>query len=163
MFGFALADYLIFGFIIIGATYVCIRGFADEIAGKAGFFIGFLLAMMFTVRIAYSIREVFNLDELLSALIAFCVLFVIGFVACLIVGRMSERALEGVGLSSLNHLLGFLLGIVEAFVIVCVVLTILGYQTVFNVNDALNNSFYYNKIFLPFRNWVMMSLPGVNA
>lgn len=153
--GISVLDIIIFVIFIAGGIVVTLKGFFNELGAKASYFIGFLVSMMFTRRLTYFIANALEVKALLVvSLITFLVLFYIGFFLCRILASVLTRAIEGVRLEIINKVLGFFLGIIEAFVAISLVLYILRYQTLFNLSKVLNNSFMYTKIFSPIYDWI---------
>lgn len=154
----SILDILILFLLLFSGIYVSTIGFFQELGSKASYFIGILSGLMFTKRLSILITEHTDISYgIFSAYLSFLFLFVIGSIFCRIVARIMESALNVVKLSNISRILGFFLGVLECFIVLSFILWILKYQTIFNINDFLNNSFIYNNITSPFALWISNS------
>ena len=98
-------DIIVFVLAIIGGIADTLTGFADAFSHRSGYIVGFFSGLMFTRIIADVFSQSFSLPPILSSLIAFVLLFLIGYGLC-IVGNLLET--DATGLRAVNGLLGFL-------------------------------------------------------
>lgn len=150
-------DIIIFVVFFAGGVVVAIKGFFRELGAKASYFIGFLTAVMFTRRLGGFIERQVGGEELLVSFLTYMALFFIGFFLCRLLSYVLATATEGIGLSVLDRILGFVLGVLEAFVCVALVIWLLNFQSVFNFSKIFSSSFMYNKVFIPLYGWISNS------
>ncbi|NMA23182.1 MAG: CvpA family protein, partial [Spirochaetales bacterium] len=114
---FNSVDIIVFGLAIIAGIGGTLRGFAKAFSHRSGYIVGFFAGLMFTKMIAELLAQSFNLPPLLATLVAWIVLFLIGYILMRIVGGLLETALEATGLRQVNALLGFLWGVFELSIV----------------------------------------------
>ena len=133
-------DIIVCSLAIIGGIADTLTGFADAFAHRSGYFVGFFSALMFTKLIAVLFVQSFNLPMLLASLLAFIILFLIGYALMRIVGNLLETALNATGLRAVNGLLGFLWGVVEVMIACAVILYVLELQKAFDFSSVMDKS-----------------------
>ena len=118
----SLADWIILGFLVFSVTAAAIEGFFHEAFKLAGLVVGYMLAAWQYQRLA----EVFA-PHLKSPWVGEIAAFLIIFFAVLIVaglaGRIARWAMKKAGLSSIDRLLGAILGLLRGALVVAIVLT----------------------------------------
>ena len=108
---------------------------------------------MFTKQLLYYAVSSLGIDvNIVSALIVFLILFYVGFILCRATAGICTKALDGIKLKFIDIALGFILGIVECFAAILIIVFILRYQNVIDVQSILVDSYMYNKIMLPLIN-----------
>ena len=125
---------------IIGGIADTLTGFADAFAHRSGYLVGFFVSLMFTKILSAVFVEAFTLPPLLGSLIAFVVLFIIGYALMRMVGNLLETALNATGLRAVNGLLGFIWGVAEVVIVAAAVLYILELQTAFDFSPVMDKS-----------------------
>lgn len=143
-------DYVIFILFVVGGIWGAIKGFLDEVATKFGYVLGFLLALMFTHSVCYFFREKAGFPAWFAAFIAYFVIFVVGYLAMKGIGAMISNIMDTANLSVVDNILGFFLGLVEAFLIMALFEYILGFQNLFNLKHIFEESLFSSKLLLPF-------------
>ncbi|PKL03062.1 MAG: colicin V production protein [Spirochaetae bacterium HGW-Spirochaetae-9] len=125
------------------------RGFAMEFSSRAGFLVGFVVALVFARLGASLVSDTFDLPILWSTLIAFIVFFIIGYVLMMMVGSLLDRTLDAMGLDWLDRLLGMVLGVVEVVVVVAFIVYLLELQNVVNLDAYLDPSVITSRFIRP--------------
>lgn len=154
-------DIIILVVLFAGGIVVSIKGFFRELGAKASYFVGFLTSMMFTRRLASFIYSRIEAEELLVSFLTYLVLFFVGFFLCRVLSSVLEKATDGIGLSVVDKILGFVLGMIESLICIAVVIWLLGLQNLFDFSSVLSNSFFYNKVFYPMYTVIIGSAPRV--
>lgn len=145
---------IVFIVIMLASGIACsIKGFFTELGAKASYVIGGLVSIMFTKQLLYYSVSSLGIDvNIVSALIVFLILFYVGFILCRATAGICTKALDGIKLKFIDIALGFILGIVECFAAILIIVFILRYQNVIDVQSILVDSYMYNKIMLPLIN-----------
>jgi membrane protein required for colicin V production len=101
---FNLVDVVIVVIAFLAAVVGSIRGFALEFSSRAGFLVGFVVALMFSRLGSSLLEDTFELPLLATTLIAFVILFLIGYLLMMMVGSLLDRTLDALGLEWLDRL-----------------------------------------------------------
>ncbi len=104
-----------------------IRGFVRELMSMAAVILGITAAVVFSGIAAASLSRYVE-SEAWSQVIAFLGLFLVVYVMVKIFETALDRLVERINLDSLDHALGFFLGLVEGLVVVFVLLLVLQIQ-----------------------------------
>ncbi|MDT4762939.1 CvpA family protein [Sphaerochaeta sp. PS] len=142
-------DIIVFALAIIGGIADTLTGFADAFAHRAGFIVGFFLALMFTKILSEVLLASFGLGMLVSSLISFVVLFLAGYVLMRVIGNLLDTALNVTGLRAVNGLLGFIWGVLEVVVFSSLILYMLELQTAFDLSSVLDRSQFILRLVRP--------------
>lgn len=145
-----IVDVLILLIALLAAVTGVMRGFVMGFSSRAGFLVGFLVALLFSKLGAALILDTFDLPPLWSTLIAFILLFIVGYVLVMLVGSMLERTLEAFHLDWLDRLLGLALGVFEALIMIAFIIYLLELQKVIDLSVYLNRSVITIKVIKPF-------------
>lgn len=146
---FNLVDVLIVLIAFMSAVVGTVRGFALEFSSRAGFLVGFVIALLFSQLGSSLLIENFDLPPLVATLIAFVVLFIVGYILMMMVGSLLDRTLDVLGLDWLDRLLGLVLGVVEVIVVVAFLIYLLELQQVVDVSAYLEPSVITTKLIKP--------------
>src|SRR3984885_8745457 len=118
----SIADWIILGFLVFSVAAAAIEGFFREAFSLAGLAVGYLLAAWQYQRLADWFAPHLKspwLGEIAGFLIIFfAVLIVFGFA-----GRIARWAMKKAGLTTIDRLLGAVLGLVRGVLVVAIVLT----------------------------------------
>jgi len=118
----SIADWIIIAFLVFSVTGAAIQGFFHEAFKLAGLVVGYLLAAWQYHRLADWFAPHLKspwLGEIAGFLIIFfAVLIVAGFA-----GRIARWAMKKAGLSSIDRILGAVLGLLKSVLVVAIVLT----------------------------------------
>lgn len=118
---------------------VTVKGFVAEFFSMAAFFAAFAAALHFYRPLAMRLK-VGGLSQMIMQLIAFFMLFIAVFVAVKLLQMLIATAFQNEVLRSLDHALGFFLGMIESYIIIVIIVVVLQLQPFFNVNDMLGCS-----------------------
>ncbi|MBZ5664999.1 MAG: CvpA family protein [Acidobacteriia bacterium] len=118
----SIADWIILAFLVLSVTGAAIEGFFHEAFHLAGLVVGYLLAAWQYHRLADWFAPHLKspwLGEIAGFLIIFfAVLIIAGFA-----GRIARWAMQKAGLSTIDRILGAVLGLLRGVLVVAVVLT----------------------------------------
>lgn len=160
-------DVIVFCLAMVGGIADTITGFADSFAHRAGFIVGFFIALMFTKILSELLFASFGLAMFFSSLISFVLLFLAGYVLMRVVGNLLETALDITGLKAVNSLLGFIWGVVEVAIFAAFVLYVLDQQKVFDLSSILDKSQFVLRLVKPLVpetvNWFTLTVNGANV
>ncbi len=155
---FNLVDVIIVLIAFMAAVVGTVRGFALEFSSRAGFLVGFVIALLFAQLGSNFLLERFDLPLLVATLIAFVILFIIGYILMMMVGSLLDKTLDALGLDWLDRLLGLVLGIIEVVVVVAFIIYLLELQRVVDLSAYLEPSVITTKLIKPLTpvglNWV---------
>lgn len=144
---FGLLDIIALVIILIGAVSGCITGFARQVANLAGFVISIPVALVFTRPLASVLVKNTSIPLLWSSLIAFVSICLVVFIIVAIFGSMLKRALELV--PALDHVLGFVWGLLATAVSLSIIIALLNYQSFFDISSITSNSVIVSDIIEP--------------
>lgn len=146
---FNIVDIVIILLAFMSAVVGAVRGFAMEFSARAGFLVGFVVALLFSRLASAMVMDTFNLPPLVATLIAFVLLFIIGYIAMMMVGSLLGNTLDALGLDWLDRLLGLALGVVEAFVVVAFIVYLLELQSVIDLSSYIEPSVITMRLIKP--------------
>lgn len=146
---FNVVDVVIVSIAFMAAVVGTVRGFALEFSSRAGFLVGFVIALVFSRLGSSLVVDTFDLPILVATLIAFVVLFLIGYLLMMMVGSLLDRTLDALGLDWLDRLLGLGLGIIEVVVVVAFIIYLLELQQVIDLSAYLGPSVITTKLIKP--------------
>ncbi|MDD3941674.1 MAG: CvpA family protein [Sphaerochaetaceae bacterium] len=146
---FNIVDVAIVAIAFFAAVAGAVRGFALEFSSRAGFLVGFVIALVFSRLGANLVLDTFSLPLFWSTLIAFIVFFIIGYLLVMAVGSLLDRTLDAMGLEWLDRLLGLVLGVIEVFVVVAFIIYLLDLQKVIDLSAYMNPSVITTRLLRP--------------
>ena len=153
-------DYVIFVLFIIGGIWGAIKGFLEEVSTKLGYVLGFLFAMMFTHTLSVFFRDKAGFPAWFAAFVAYFLIFITGYLLMKGLGAILSNIAESANITVVDNILGFFLGLVEAFIVMAVFEYILGFQNVFNLQHYFDESLFSSKLLLPFARAVASTVSG---
>ncbi len=116
------ADWIILAFLVLSVVTAALRGFFREAFGLAGLIVGYLLAAWQYHRLADwfapHLKSVWLGDIGGFLIIFFAVLILAG-----IAGRIAQWAMKKAGLTTIDRMLGGVLGLLRGALVVAIVLT----------------------------------------
>jgi membrane protein required for colicin V production len=146
---FVLLDIILFFLFLIIVFHAAFRGLIEEVSGIAWVVLGFLFAFAYYKEGAIFIRTKILSDvPFVPESIAFLALFFLTFLVVKILCGMLEKLINGVGLGSLDNLLGFVFGIVKGIAIVAFIIFLIRVQPITDGNKILQNS-VISKLLVP--------------
>lgn len=133
-------------FILISLVLILLdtlKGFVSSFFNKAAFVLALLFAFLFFSYGAFFYGQFIQIG-FLSALLSFVSIFAIVFLIVKIFQSLTKKVFFSNSImASLDRSLGFLFGLVEAFVLIIFILYLLQAQNIFSVDSLLGNSFFY--------------------
>ncbi|MDR0411136.1 MAG: CvpA family protein [Treponema sp.] len=141
----AVIDIIFLILIFIFAIHAGLKGFVEQISSIASVILGVLAGFFFYKNGADflktklpSLEDVKVLPEILS----FIILFFIAFAAVKFIGALLKNIVESVHLGKIDKVLGFLVGAVEGFALVAVVIFVIRIQPLFEPSSVLTGSVF---------------------
>lgn len=128
---------LVIGIIII--VKVSMRGFIDEFFSMAAFLLAIAAAFRF-YRLLAAYTKVSGLSLTAKRIIAFFMIFITVFIAVKLIQMLIAAVFDNEILNSLDHALGFFLGVFEAYIILIIVIAVLQLQPLVNMDDIIAHS-----------------------
>jgi len=133
---------ILFGAVILIFTVRCaLRGFIKEFMSMAALGLGLLAAVLFMKSASPLVVRLLGPD-FFPELIAFVAIFLIVFILVKIFERALNDIAQRINIDGVDRLLGFLLGLLEGFVLVCIILLLLKIQPLFDTSDLLGPSIF---------------------
>ncbi len=113
---FDIAAAIIFLFFAVRGA---VRGFIDELAGFVSIVVGFVLAKRFSNDVAAHLQAYIPEEWLVPA--AFALIFFVSIIVVAIIAYFLQNLLKLLFIGFINNILGFVVGVLKAYII-CVVL-----------------------------------------
>ncbi len=143
------------GFDIVGIVIIVffalrtgIRGFVKELLSMAAVILGIAAAVLFSGVASAYLEPQFGIEAPWSQIVAFLGLFVAVYIIVKLFESALNRIMEKINLAGLDHALGILLGIAEGLLLVLIILTVLQWQSIFDV-DAMIRESQFARLLLP--------------
>jgi len=154
--GLAVIDIVFIVIIVLFSLHCAVRGFVKEVMSLAAAILGILLAIFFFRTGADFIRDSFMPEvKTFPEIIAFIAIFFIVFSVVKLVEIMLKNIIEGVHLGGPDRVLGFVFGVAEGIIVVCLLLFLISVQSFFDSARILEGSFFA-ELLLP----VIMGIKG---
>ena len=154
-------DYILFIIFMIGGIWGAIKGFMDEISNKFGYVLGFVLALMYTHLLSPVFMDKLGFPKWVAALSAYFVIFVAGYLLMRGFGAILSNIIDTANLTAVDNLLGFFLGLLEAFCLFAAFEYILGYQNLFNLKKLFDESLFSSKLIQPFAEFCASTIKNI--
>jgi membrane protein required for colicin V production len=146
----AVIDVVFLGIIAIFAIRCAIRGLVSELMSMAALVFGILSAIFFFRKAAEIVRGRFMPDiKTLPEIISFIAIFIIVFVVIKFLESILKEIIAGIHLSGPDRFLGFILGLAEGVIIVCLLLFLINIQFFVDSSLILEKSFFAD-LLMPF-------------
>lgn len=126
--------------LLIAGIRCTFRGFVAEFLSALAILTGLITALIFTGALAPVLAPYLG-ETFWTAIVAFLLLFLAGYVLIKIVESTLHRMIEKIELEKLDQALGFFLGVVEGFIFLALLVFILEVQTVIELDGFLEESF----------------------
>jgi membrane protein required for colicin V production len=118
----SIADWIILGFLAFSVTAAAIEGFFHEAFSLAGLVVGYLLAAWQYHRLADWFAP--HLKSLWFGEVAgFLIIFFAVLIVAGLAGRIARWAMKEAGLSTIDRIMGAVLGLLKGVLVVAIVLT----------------------------------------
>jgi membrane protein required for colicin V production len=118
----SIADWIIIGFLIFSVAAAAIEGFFHEAFGLAGLVAGYLVAAWQYQRLANWFAPYLK-SPWVGEIAAFLIIFFAVLIVFGITGRIARWAMKKAGLSTIDRMLGAVLGMLKGALVVAIVLT----------------------------------------
>ena len=130
--------------IIIGIFMVValIKGFVNELFGKASWIIGIILAIFSYSKVSVMLQNKIS-NLILCNILAFLIIFAVSYIILKIIGAIIHKIFQMNILVGIDKTLGAAFGLIEGFAIVCLIMFIMNVQPFFDTSSLLANSFFY--------------------
>lgn len=116
-----VADWIIVAFLVLSVATAVVEGFFHEAFGLAGLVIGYLLAAWQYHRLADRFAP--HLKSLwLGEIAAFLIIFFAVLIVAGLAGRMARWVMKKAGLTTIDRMLGGVLGLLKGSLVVAIVL-----------------------------------------
>src|SRR5271157_1859571 len=116
-----VADWIILAFLVFSVVGAAMEGFFHEAFGLAGLVLGYLLAAWQYPRLAEWFAPHLK-SPWLGEIAAFLIIFFAVLLAAGVAGRMARWMMKEAGLSSIDRILGGVLGLLRGSLVVAIVL-----------------------------------------
>lgn len=137
-----ILDVICIGILLIAAIRCFFRGFIDEIMAAISIFLPLLVA----IAMYKPVTGWFKLQTIFSPVIAYGLSFVGVFVIIFIVVKFLHSSIESIvdnlELNTADRILGFIVGLAEGLIIISILLIVIKFQPLFNVDSLLQGSFF---------------------
>ena len=143
-------DYVIFILFMVGGIWGAIKGFLEEISTKFGYILGFILALMFTHKLSAFFQNKAEFPAWVAAFTSYFLIFVLGYLFMKGFGKILSNIVDSANLTVVDNVLGFVIGLAEAFLLISAFEYILGFQNLFNLQQYFDASVFSSKLLLPF-------------
>jgi len=148
--GLAVIDIVFLIIIAIFALRCALRGLVGELMSMAALVLGLLAAIFFFRKTAELIRGKFIPDvKALPEIVAFIAVFIAVFAVIKILETILKDIIERIQLGGADRFLGFLLGVAEGLVIVCLIQFLIIVQPFVEPSLILEDSFLAD-LLMPF-------------
>lgn len=144
---FGTLDIIVLAILLISAISGCIVGFARQFAHLAGFLVSIPVSLLLTRPFASLLIANSTIPPFWATMIVFVAIALIVYALIRIFGGMLENVLELI--PALNHILGFVWGLVSAAVVLSIILAVLNYQTFFDFESFFASSIIIERIIEP--------------
>ena len=118
----SIADWIIIGFLVFSVTTAAIAGFFHEAFKLAGLVVGYLLAAWQYHRLADWFAPHLK-SPWVGEITAFLVIFFAVLIVAGLAGRIARWVMKKAGLSTIDRVLGAVLGMLHGALVVAIVLT----------------------------------------
>jgi membrane protein required for colicin V production len=116
-----VADWIILAFLVFSVAGAAMEGFFREAFGLAGLVLGYLLAAWRYQRLAEWFAPHLK-SQWLGEIAAFLIIFFAVLLAASVAGRIARWMMKEAGLSTLDRILGAVLGLLRGSLVVAIVL-----------------------------------------
>src|SRR5271170_6782479 len=118
----SIADWIILGFLVFSVIGAAGEGFFHEAFGLAGLAVGYLLAAWQYQRLADWFAPHFK-SPWVGEIAGFLIIFFAVLIVAGLAGRIAHWAMKKAGLSTIDRMLGAVLGLFKGVLVVAIVLT----------------------------------------
>ena len=143
-------DVVIFAIMMIGAVGGVLVGFIESFSRSAGYVLGTLAGLMFTVPVADLCMKSLGLSLFASSLCSFVCLFLLAFVLVRMLAGILQKVIDlSTGLEVVDRLLGFFWGMLVVFLCIALICYALRSQKLVNVDPLFDASQFITRVIDP--------------
>lgn len=154
-------DYVLIAIIVLAALRCWFRGIIGEVLSMAAILGGLLAGIFFYRPVGEWLNTLVSMGGF--ALVAgFVASFALVFIVVKIIEKSMRSVLENLNLDILDRLLGLVFGVFEGMVVSAIIIMLLRYQPVFNVEALLTESFIA-RLLLPLVAAAIPAIPAIPA
>lgn len=146
-------DIILFIFFVIAGIAGAKKGFLEDFSQKAGYLIGFFVAIAFTKSLSGFVMKTFSLPLWLSSAASYVVLYLLGYLLIKYISSVLKDALKSNFSAFADSLLGFILKFVEFMILACIIVRLLYTQSLFNLKPLIDSSFICSKVLFKLMNF----------
>lgn len=154
-------DYILFVIFMVGGIWGAIKGFIEEVSTKFGYVLGLVVALMFTHLLAPVFVQKLSFPAWFAAFTSYFAIFIVGYLIMKLFGSILSHIVDTANLNVVDNLLGFFLGLVEAFFLFAVFEYMLSMQNLFNLEKVFSDSLFSSRLILPFANFCMDKIKAI--
>ncbi len=139
-------DLIIILAVAIGALYGIIKGVICQLGSLCGFILGIVLSRLFGEEFSAILQNSFDMPTAVSDVVAHILLFVAGYVACVLVVKLIRRFVHWVTMGWIDRLAGMLFGAVKWLFVLSLVFNLIHLvdpEGKLIPKEALTSSNYY--------------------
>ncbi len=145
--------------VLVGAISGCITGFARQVANLAGFVLAIPAALLFTRPIAVTLSSNTGLPLFWASFFVFVALSLLVFILVGIFGSALKNVLETV--PALDHVLGFVWGLVASAICLSLIIAILNFQSFFDISRVTGSSIIVRDLIEPLFPTLVDAVKGI--
>lgn len=137
----AAVDIVFLILILFTSIRAGVRGFVKELLSMASVILGIAVAVLFSGVAAEQLETYIGVSPW-SQVIAFLGLFLLTYIAVKIFENALDRLIERIHLDSLDHALGFFLGVAEGLVVTFLLLLVIQIQPLVEPSALIEDSLF---------------------
>jgi len=139
----SVIDWVFMVIILVFVVLALLKGFVNELFGKASWIVGIICAIFFYSKVALILNgKIANM--IVCNILAFILIFIVSFLVLRIVGTIIHKVFTLSILRGLDKALGAMFGLIEGFAIVCFIMFIMTIQPFVDCYELLSDSFFYS-------------------
>ena len=153
-----LLDFLFLVILAFLSVRGVLRGFVAEVLSKAALILGFAAAVILSADL-FRMLSRFLGDSVCIQIVSFLLVFDAVFLLVKLLETFLQKGMERLNLRQLDRFLGFLVGALEGFLLIAVILFLLQIQPFFDLKEMLPESLF-GRFFLPFLEQESLGIAG---
>lgn len=136
----AVFDVIAVVVILVLGVRTAFKGFVSEFMTTLALLVGVGTALIFTSRVATLLTPHIG-DTFWTPVVAFLIIFLVAYIVLKIIEATLHRIIDKIQLEKLDQSLGFVLGVLEALLLLAVVVFLLQLQTLISVETLFEESY----------------------
>lgn len=138
---FTVVDWVILGIAVIGGISGAFTGFFKEFASKLGFILGLLFSLMFTKNLAPLFVNNAGFSLFWATAASYAIIFLVTYALSCFLGSVLSKLFHAIFLGFVDHMLGFVLGLIEAVIVLTLIWVLISSQNLITLGPAFSNSY----------------------